>query len=123
MAAFNSSFSQVILYVRDMASAVHFYRDLLGLPLQYPAGLADYSAEMWVEFDTGSCTLALHGGVSDPPGAEHELVFTVDHIQEARAALIAAGIAMEEIRPLETGAPIASGLDPNGHRFSIREKA
>lgn len=123
MSKINCKFSQVILYVQEMDRSVHLYHDLLGLPINYPKEAADYAQEMWVELDAGGCTLALHGGARTLPDDKHELIFTVKDIQSAREELIAAGIAMGAIRPLETSEPIASGLDPNGHRFSIREKA
>jgi catechol 2,3-dioxygenase-like lactoylglutathione lyase family enzyme len=112
---------QVILYVKDMAAEVHFYRDLLGLAVIYPENTSDYSSEMWVELDAGGFSLALHGGVDDPPGNDHELVFTVDDLMAAWLDLAKAGDYIGKVRTLETGAPIATGHDPEGHRFSIRE--
>lgn len=121
MSKFTARFSEVILYVKDMAVEVHFYHNLLGLPIRYPENKTDFSNEMWVEFETGSCTLALHGSRAEKPDDKHELVFTVENIQNAWKALLDAGIELGEIRTLETGAPIASGFDPDGHSFSIRE--
>jgi catechol 2,3-dioxygenase-like lactoylglutathione lyase family enzyme len=122
MPRFTCRFSQVILYVKDMAAEVHFYRDRLGLPISYPQGKSDYSKEMWVEFDTGDgCSLALHGGIADPPGIEHEVVFTVDNIMTAWLELEEAEVDIGQVRLLETNEPFATGRDPEGHRFSIRE--
>ena len=112
--------TQIILFVEDMARAVHFYRDLLGLKIVYPQGLPDYSQEMWVEMEAGACTVALHGGAKTKPGDEHNLIFKVDNLKAARKELLEAGIEIGEIRTLEDGQPIASGVDPGGHRFSIR---
>ncbi len=111
---------EIILYVQNMNSEVRFYRDVLGLSIQYPQGLEDYSDQMWVEFDLGAATLALHGGAEEMPDALHELVFHVKNVARAREMLIAAGTPMGEIRDLEDGSPIAEGRDPAGHRFSIR---
>ena len=58
---------EVILYVDDMPRAVAFYRDQLGLPLEYPH-IDDYTGEHWVVFDTGSCKLCLHAGSTGHPG-------------------------------------------------------
>ncbi len=113
--------SQIILYVNDMATEVHFYRDLLGLAVVYPENKTDFSGEMWVELDAGGFSLALHGGVTDPPGTEHELVFTVEDIMTAWLALEEATVDIGQVRMLETDEPIATGRDPEGHRFSIRE--
>lgn len=111
---------EIILYVQDMNSEVRFYRDVLGLSIKYPQGLEDYAKEMWVAFNLGETTLALHGGAGETPDALHELVFHVENVAHARDLILAAGTKMGEIRELEEGAPIAEGQDPGGHRFSIR---
>lgn len=111
---------EIILYVQDMNSEVKFYRDVLGLLLKYPQGLEDYANEMWVEFNLGETTLALHGGAHERPDTLHEVVFRVENVNRARDMIIAAGIHMEEVRDLEDGAPISEGVDPAGHRFAIR---
>ena len=111
---------EIILYVQDMNSEVRFYRDVLGLSIKYPQGLEDYTDQMWVEFDLGETTLALHGGADEKPNSLHELVFRVENVARAREMIIAAGTKMGEIRNLEDGSPIAEGRDPAGHRFSIR---
>lgn len=111
---------EIILYVRDMPAEVRFYRDLLGLPLRFPKNTDDFSGMMWVEFDCGGFTLALHGGAQGKPDDLHEVVFWVDDVARTRQAIIAAGIEMAETRNLEDGAPIAEGRDPAGHRFAIR---
>lgn len=111
---------EIILYVQNMNSVVRFYRDVLGLTLKYPQGLEDYADAMWVEFDLGEATLALHSGADETPDALHELVFRVENVARAREMIIAAGTKMGEIRNLEDGSPIAEGRDPAGHRFSIR---
>ncbi len=113
---------EIILYVRDMSAEVRFYRDVLGLSLRYPKGLEDYSAQMWVEFSIGDAVLALHGGAEKLPQNDHEIVFMVENVTRARETIINAGIEMGEIRPLEDGAPISDGRDPDGHRFSIRSR-
>jgi len=112
--------TQVILYVQDMARAVHFYKDLLGLKVTYPGELADAAQEMWVELDAGGCALALHGGAHTSPNDQHELVFKVADLEKARMKLLEAGIQIAEIRILEDGEPIAEGVDPDGHRFGLR---
>ena len=44
-----------MIIVSDMARSVEFYADKLGIPLKF-------QSPEWTEFDTGSTTLALHGG-------------------------------------------------------------
>lgn len=117
----HASMMQIILFINDMDAEVHFYRDVLGLEVVYPqAALEDYSGEMWVEFAAGGCTLALHGGAEKPPESSHEVIFNVDNLEHARQEILKAGIQIAEIRLLEDGAPIAEGVDPDGHRFAIR---
>lgn len=116
----DNSLIEIILYVKNMNAEVRFYRDVLGLQLRYPKGLEDYSDEMWVEFSVGNSTLALHGGAGSEPQDDHEIVFMVDNVAQAREMIIESGIEMGEIRPLENGSPISEGRDPDGHRFSIR---
>jgi len=111
---------QIILYVRDMADEVSFYRDVLGLSISYPKVLADYAEEMWVEFELGEGSLALHGGAAGGPNEFHQVVFWVEDISLAREKILAAGINIDQIRGLEDGALIAEGKDPEGHRFAIR---
>ena len=113
--------TEVILYVQKMNSEVGFYRDILGLSIRYPQGLADYTDEMWVEFTLGDTILALHGGAKSQPDDLHEVVFWVDDVAKARAAIIKASYDIGEVRTLEDGALIAQGLDPAGHRYAIRE--
>jgi len=116
-----ASMMQIILFVRDMDRQVYFYRDVLGLEVVYPqAPLEDYSSEMWVEFDAGGSSLALHGGAEKQPEDSHEVIFKVDDLVHARQEILNAGIQIAEIRLLEDGAPIAEGVDPDGHRFAIR---
>ncbi|TWG66262.1 putative glyoxalase superfamily protein PhnB [Bacillus subtilis J26] len=49
----NLSMKYLILYVSDSKRAIHFYRDILGLPIRAEHGT-------YVEFDTGSTILALN---------------------------------------------------------------
>src|SRR2546421_3000397 len=44
-----------MVIVSDMNRSVEFYRDKLGIPLKF-------QSPDWTEFQTGTTTLALHGG-------------------------------------------------------------
>jgi catechol 2,3-dioxygenase-like lactoylglutathione lyase family enzyme len=120
MSLVNKTKMEVILFVGNMDAEVRFYRDVLGLPLHFPKGLEDYSDQMWVEFKLGDSSLALHGGSDSHPTDDHQMVFFVDDVVSARERIVEAGISMGEIRPLEDGAPVSEGRDPDGHPFSIR---
>jgi len=114
---------EVILYVEDMARAVAFYRDRLGLPVVYPT-ISDYADEMWVVLSTGSCKLCLHGGAEGKRGTDApKIVFGVDDIHQARAALTARGVALSEVRNPAPGVLVCDGTDPDGNPFSIESAA
>ncbi|NWF68984.1 MAG: hypothetical protein HXY40_07855 [Chloroflexi bacterium] len=103
-----------------MDAQVRFYRDTLGLALKFPQGLADYSGEFWVEFDTGGCSLVLHGGGHKRLGADTpKLAFAVDNIDAMRDLLQRRGVHMGEIRTPVPGTRVCDGVDPEGHPFSI----
>jgi predicted enzyme related to lactoylglutathione lyase len=70
--------------VEDMAAALHFYGDALGLPLMFRDG------ERFAALDAGGLTLALVAGaerIVDVPA----LAWRVDDIDAALARLVAAG--------------------------------
>jgi len=114
------SLIEIIIYVEDMDPQVSFYRDTLGLPLNYPHDLDDYSNQMWVTFDTGACILALHGGGKRRFGPDApKFVFEVADIEETRKVLIERGVPMGELRSAAPGVYICDGVDPEGNKFSI----
>jgi len=111
---------EVILYVRDMQAQVTFYRDVLGLPVTYPAGLSDYSEQYWVTLDGGGCVLALHGGGQGRLGPDApKLVFRVRDVAIARTGLLAQGVEMGEVRSPAPGVTVCDGRDPEGNGFSV----
>ncbi|MBL8057355.1 MAG: VOC family protein [Anaerolineales bacterium] len=114
---------EVIVYVRDMARAVAFYRDGLGLRVTYPAGRADYGGEPWVTLDTGACVLALHAGGGEPGASPAKIVFGVADVHAARAALLAWGIRLGEVRPAAPGVWVCDGRDPDGNPFALEARA
>jgi predicted enzyme related to lactoylglutathione lyase len=112
---------EVILYVGDMAQAVAFYRDRLGLRIDYPQR-DDYRSEYWVVFETGSCKLCLHGGGEHRQGQDApKIVFRVQDVQTARAQLMDRGVALSEVLTPSPGVLVCNGLDPDGNRFSIEQ--
>lgn len=114
---------EVIVYVEDMAAAVAFYRDTLELPVTYPADNADFAREMWVTFETGGCTLALHGGGQKHLSQETaEVVFLVDDVHAARATLAGRGVAMGEVVSAAPGIRVCAGRDPEGNRFAVESR-
>lgn len=85
----------VILYVKDVEKAAAFYRDALGIP-------ASALSPTWGELATKGTVLALHQADQPPPVHVPSLpvvVFNVDDIRAAHAALKAKGV---KIHSLET---------------------
>src|SRR5262245_3977268 len=110
----------VILYVQDMDAQVRFYRDVLELPIRFPQGLENYQNEFWVEFETGVCSLVLHGGGQKRLGQDSPKVsFSVSDIELSRAALLQRGIKIGDVRSPAPGVQVADGFDPEGNPFSI----
>jgi len=111
----------VILYVKDSAKALSFYRDILGLKVKV-------DEQGWVELDTGSVTLALHSNPSLPASREEHTVvcFTVDNVDACYADLKARGIKFDkepqvvcEGEVKDTVGKAADFKDPDGNKLSI----
>jgi catechol 2,3-dioxygenase-like lactoylglutathione lyase family enzyme len=114
---------EVILYVRDMETQVSFYRDVLGIPVKGPAGVQDFGELVWVELDTGSCTLALHGGGDGRFGTDApKVVFRVSDVAASRARLVEVGVTMGDVRSAGPGIQVCDGQDPEGNQFSIESR-
>ena len=108
---------EVVLYVRDMQSAVNFYREVLGLELAF-------ESEHWTTFRTGACTLALHATDRREPGTgEPDPTFLVSEADAERKRLAAAGVEVSEIREPAPGIQVFDARDPDGNRFSIESKS
>jgi catechol 2,3-dioxygenase-like lactoylglutathione lyase family enzyme len=113
---------EVVIYVRDMAAQVAFYRDTLGLYLSWPPGLADYSTEHWVTFDTGGAVLALHSGGEAVAGTAPRFGFSVVDIHSACTELLARGVQCGEVRTAAPGILILDCTDPEGHGFFLDQR-
>lgn len=104
---------EVVLYVSDMKRAIRFYRDTLGLEL-------DFESEGWTTFRTGACTLALHAADDREQGrGEPDPTFLVPDAEAERERLVAAGVEVSEIREPVPGLKVFDARDPDGNRFSI----
>lgn len=115
---------EVILYVQDMNEQVAFYRDKLGLTINYPAGLDDYGDQHWVELDAGNCVLALHAGGEGRLGADApKIVFRVEDLRPVREELVGRGVELGAVRDDVPGKLIADGVDPEGNKFAIESEA
>ena len=110
-------FTYTILFVRDMARSVAFYRDVMGLNLRM-------ESPEWSEFATEGCTLALHraaGGTLPPvedgniPAGHAHTGFKVDHVDEFAEKMRRAGVPiLRAVRTEEFGGRMGVWLDPDG---------
>ncbi|MCB0146888.1 MAG: hypothetical protein KDE01_04490, partial [Caldilineaceae bacterium] len=82
---------------QNMGAMVAFYRDKLGLEIEGPADLDDYSGESWVLFDAGATKLALHSGGQGRTGEDTPMiVFAVADVAASRAVLVERGVEFGE---------------------------
>jgi predicted enzyme related to lactoylglutathione lyase len=107
---------EVVLYVRDMERAIRFYRDMLGLEL-------DFESEHWTTFQTGACTLALHATDEREPGkGEPDPTFLVTDAEAERERLAEEGVEVTEVREPVPGTRVFDVRDPEGNRLSIESQ-
>lgn len=110
--------------VSDMERSVRFYRDTLGLNLQF-------QSPGWTEFGIGSTTLALHGGGKPAPPVQgrEQLAGTasigfsvdnVDHVYEQLKTRGARAVLPPTARSAE-GIRLAIFADPDGLAISFSQ--
>lgn len=110
----------VSLPVQDMARAVAFYRDTLGLP-----GHAPQSPD-WVEFELGQLVLALWRpeafGQPFAPVTGGQVAFSVPDVKAAREALAAKGVAFVDDTMDTTVCHMAFFDDPDGNALMLHHR-
>jgi catechol 2,3-dioxygenase-like lactoylglutathione lyase family enzyme len=109
----------VMYRVNDIGRAVAFYRDVLGLTLEFQS-----DEHQWAEFACGNVTLSLFGG-SDitATGSAARVALAVDDIAAAHDELLARGVAMGG-RPQDWG--VCKSLevfDPDGNAILLHHRA
>lgn len=120
-----AKFAYTILFVRDMARSIAFYRDLLGLNLKM-------ESPEWSEFAppaTEGCTLALHlaAGGSLPavqegqiPAGHAHTGFLVDNIDTFAEKMAAHRVpVMRAVKTEDFGARMGVWRDPDGIPVSV----
>lgn len=105
--------------VSDVATAVTFYRDVLGLPEEFSA--PQYG---WAQFRLGDVPFCLYqtgmGGGQGTPGACDSVHLTVDDIDAAYEILRARGAAVPEgIQRGNDGTAFFDLADPDGNIIKI----
>ncbi|KAB8320747.1 glyoxalase/bleomycin resistance/dioxygenase family protein [Tolypothrix campylonemoides VB511288] len=112
--------TKAILYVKDIDAQTKFYRDLLGLQVKSFKSIEGRSDKQWVEFETGQCTLVLHGNLDRQFSEDRpKLAFHVDDFETAYHTLTERGVKLSPMRSPSPGLKIAEGLDPEGNPFTI----
>ena len=108
-----------MVVVSDMTRSVEFYRDKLGVPLKF-------ESPEWSEFQTGTTTLALHGGgvpQKGPPAGDPSkqagscsIGFNVEDVDKTYEDLKAKGIhfVMPPTQREGEGIRLAVCIDPDG---------
>lgn len=105
----------VIEYVADMERAVHFYRDLLGLPVRF-------ESPEWTEVSTGEITLALYPSSEVNPPGTLQLGFTAGDLQAACQQLVERGVRFTQPPArADAGPQSAEFLDSEDARCSIAQ--
>lgn len=114
-----TTLSYVIIYVPNTKEATAFYRDKLGFKVKM-------EEDGWVELETGSTTVALHGEKDLPAKRDEKtcLVFSVEKINEAYKGLQEQGIKFEGEPHEVCSTPDHVGMsasfkDPWGNQLSI----
>ena len=115
-----------MVVVSDMNRSVEFYRDKLGIPLKF-------ESPEWTEFQTGTTTLALHGGgvpASGPPQGDPSKLaghcsigFNVEDVDKTFEELKAKGIrfVMPPTQREGEGIRLAVAIDPDGLPISFAQ--
>jgi lactoylglutathione lyase len=116
----------VMITVSNMARSVAFYKDKLGIPMKF-------GTPEWTEFQTGTTTLALHGGgkpqqeASKDPAAHYAGVcsigFNVDNLELAYEQLQAKGVHFVTPPTEREGIKMAVAIDPDGLAISFGQAA
>jgi catechol 2,3-dioxygenase-like lactoylglutathione lyase family enzyme len=105
--------------VNDLGRAVTFYRDVLGLTLEFQS-----EEQQWAEFACGNVTLSLFGG-SDitATGSAARVALAVGDIAIAHAELTARGIPMGG-QPQDWGVcQTLEVFDPDGNAILLHHRA
>lgn len=109
----------VVHYVKDMARALPFYRDVIGLEVEF-------ESSGWTTFRCGECIVALHilsPGMTEGAVAHAGLNFHVDDLDAAAKEVTAGGGEVRNIREAGGGIPVRIAVisDTEGNVFELRQ--
>jgi predicted enzyme related to lactoylglutathione lyase len=112
--AMDLALKRIILFTPNISRLTGFYRDVLGLRLRV-------DEPNYKEFDAGGCGIALHNGTSRVGARPPKLSFAAEDIVAARAALIARGAKLGEVKS-GGGLSRCEGKDPDGNPFQLSSR-
>ena len=108
--------TMILLGARDVQKSISFYRDQLGLKVTQ-------QFEGFAFFNAGNITLVLSEGLakaSENVAGAMEVVFSVDDVRAAHAALQSQGVKFAQDPRQVTGPMWAANFcDPDGHKLSV----
>jgi catechol 2,3-dioxygenase-like lactoylglutathione lyase family enzyme len=109
---------RVTLFVQDVTKVGAFYRDVLGLPIK----ISPDDPKAWLEFETGSCSIALHDdGVPAASRRQPKIIFFAEDVAQVRAELMARGAKLGAVQ--DAGEfQFCDGKDPEGNPYSISSR-
>ena len=108
-----------VVYVSDMDKSIAFYRDVLGIPL-------DYAAPGWVQFKSHGAALVLHPRLehqSNASDAQVHITFRVDDLNAVYADLIARAVRFAAPPATVGFGKHATLFDPDGNAIDLIEWA
>ena len=104
------------MFVTDMDRAVKFYRDVLGLPL-------NFQSPGWSEFATGETILALHLATQKNPAGSTELGFNVADLDRFYREMTTKGLEFSMAPTKQDfGGVLARFVGSEGERCSVGEE-
>jgi predicted enzyme related to lactoylglutathione lyase len=111
-----ATLTYIIEFVADMKAAVQFYRDALGLTLEF-------ESPGWSEFATGHTKLALHPASEKNPAGTLEMGFRVADLHAFHAEMKSKGVrfAMPPTKQ-DYGDMLAQLVDSEGKNVSVSGK-
>jgi catechol 2,3-dioxygenase-like lactoylglutathione lyase family enzyme len=114
----NLQIRRVVLFVQDVSKVGAFYRDVLGLPVK----INPDDPKVWLEFEAGSCSVALHDGGAPASGRRQpKIVFYAEDVAQIRAELTARGAKLGAVQ--DAGEfQFCDGKDPEGNPYSISSR-
>ncbi len=116
-------FNHAMVYVRNVAPALHFYGDLLGFKLIEQVQAGGFPSYARLRSPGGRTTLALHKvepGQILPETDGVRLYFEVKNVESVCKALAAAGVVFQQgPKVMPWGWKHAYLRDPDGHELSL----